>query len=128
MEAVALGNATRYEMGDAIATGEFATVFHAHDQELGRAVVLKQIHQQYLANQQQLARYWREIQLFASFRHPNLLTVYDIVRPKGQLILESMRESLEPTIHSQGIDIELLQATLASCLNEHCYLLSLKHI
>ena len=90
----------RYELLDTIARGDFATVLRARDRELGREVAIKQIHEQYLADPQQLARYWREAQLLASLQHPNILTIYDIVRPRGWLILGLMQGSLKR--HAQG--------------------------
>ena len=50
----------RYEILDTIASGEFATVGRARDRDLGREVAVKQIHDQYLADPRQLARYWQE--------------------------------------------------------------------
>ena len=85
----------RYEIVDAIASGDFATVYRARDRELGREVAVKQIHQQFLADPRQLARYWQEAQLLASLQHPNVVTIYDVVRSRGWLILELMRGSLK---------------------------------
>ena len=86
----------RYEILDTIASGEFATVSRARDRDLGREVAVKQIHAQYLADPRQLARYWQEAQLLASLQHANIITIYDVVRPRGWLILELMRGSLKP--------------------------------
>ena len=83
--------APRYEIVDTIATGDFAVVYRARDRGLGREVAIKQIHQQYLTDERQLARYWQEARVLASLQHPNILTIYDIVRPKGWLIVELMR-------------------------------------
>ena len=55
-----------------------------------------------LTDQRQLARYWQEAQLLASLQHPNILTIYDIVRSKGWLIVELMRTSLQPATQSEG--------------------------
>lgn len=109
--------APRYEVVDTIATGDFAVVYRARDRELGREVAIKQIHQQYLTDQQQLSRYWQEAQLLASLQHPNILTIYDIVRPKGWLILELMRGSLQPATQSDGIDLDYLRLVLMGCLS-----------
>src|SRR3972149_11069303 len=109
--------APRYEIVDTIATGDFAVVYRARDRELGREVAIKQIHQQYLTDQRQLARYWQEAQLLASLQHPNILTIYDIVRSKGWLILELMHGSLQPATQSEGIDLDYLRIALAGCLS-----------
>ncbi len=107
----------RYEIVDQIASGDFAVVYRARDRELGREVAIKQIHQQFLADPRQLARYWQEAQLLASLQHPNILTIYDVVRPKGWLILELMRGSLQPATQSDGIDLDFLRIALSGCLS-----------
>ena len=110
-------SASRYEIVGTIATGDFATVYRARDRELGREVAVKQIHQQFLGDPRQLERYWREAQLLASLQHPNILTIYDVVRPRGWLILELMRGSLQRSAEAGPIDLDFLRAVLASSLN-----------
>jgi serine/threonine-protein kinase len=105
-----------------IARGEFATVSRARDRELGREVAVKQIHAQYLADPRQLARYWQEAQLLASLQHPNILTIYDVVRPRGWLILELMRSSLKPATEGEPMDLDQLRAVLFNCLNGLAFL------
>jgi len=109
-------SAPRYEIIDEIARGDFATVYRARDRELGREVAIKQIHQQFLDDKQQLARYWQEAQLLASLQHPNIITVYDIVRSRGWLIMELMRGSLQPATEGDGIDLNYLRSALSGCL------------
>ncbi len=109
-------DSSRYEIVDTIARGDFAVVYRARDRELGREVAVKQIHQQFLTDRRQLARYWQEAQLLASLQHPNILTIYDVVRTKGWLILELMRGTLKPAAESEGIDLDYLRAALADCL------------
>jgi serine/threonine-protein kinase len=106
----------RYEILDTIASGEFATVSRARDRDLGREVAVKQIHAQYLADPRQLARYWQEAQLLASLQHPNIITIYDVVRPRGWLILELMRGSLKPAAEGDPMDLDQLRLVLANCL------------
>ena len=106
----------RYEILDTIASGEFATVSRARDRDLGREVAVKQIHAQYLADPRQLARYWQEAQLLASLQHANILTIYDVVRPRGWLILELMRGSLKPAAEGDPMDLDQLRMVLANCL------------
>ena len=108
--------APRYEIVNTIASGDFAAVYRARDRELGREVAVKQIHPQFLADPRQLARYWQEAQLLASLQHPNILTIYDIVRPRGWLILELMRGSLKQTADGEPIDLGYLRSVLKGCL------------
>ncbi len=109
--------APRYEILDTIATGDFATVYRARDRELGREVAVKQIHQQFLGNPRQLERYWREAQLLASLQHPNIVTIYDVVRSRGWLVLELMRGSLQRSVESGPIDLDYLRSSLICCLS-----------
>jgi len=111
-----MDSAQRYEIVDTIASGDFAAVYRARDRELGREVAVKQIHRQFLADERQLARYWQEAQLLASLQHPNILTIYDIVRSKGWLIVELMRGSLQSAAQGEGIDLDYLRAALTGCL------------
>lgn len=107
----------RYEVVNTIASGDFAVVYRARDRELGREVAIKQIHQQFLADERQLARYWQEAQLLAALQHPNVVTIYDIVRSRGWLILELMRGSLRPYAEGEPIDLDFLRLALACALN-----------
>jgi len=107
----------RYEILNTIATGDFATVYRARDRELGREVAIKQIHQQFLHDERQLARYWQEAQLLASLQHPNILTIYDIVRPRGWLILELMHGNLQQMAHGEPLDLDFLRVALGGCLS-----------
>ena len=79
-------------------------------------MAIKQIHQQFLTDQRQLARYWQEAQLLASLQHPNIVTIYDIVRPRGWLIVELMRGSLKPATQASAIDLDFLRVALTDCL------------
>ena len=112
-----MGPSGRYEIVNTIATGDFATVYRARDRELRREVAIKQIHQQFLTDPRQLERFWREAQLLASLQHPNILTIYDIARPRGWLILELMRGTLKPTAEGEPIDLDYLRIVLLQCLN-----------
>jgi len=104
--------ASRYHLTEQLFEGEFATVFRAQDRELGREVAVKQIHAQYLTNPAQLDRYWQEAQLLASLDHPYILTVYDIVRQRGWLIMELMQGSVEQNLRGQPIDLDFLRVVL----------------
>lgn len=106
----------RYQLLEKIASGSFATVYRAHDQELGREVAVKQIHEQFLSDPRQLDRYWGEAQLLASLQHPNIVTIYDIVREKGWLIMELMQGNLADRMQGRAMDLVALRTVLAHCL------------
>lgn len=106
----------RYQLLEKIASGSFATVYRAHDAELGREVAVKQIHEQFLSDPKQLDRYWSEAQLLASLQHPNVVTIYDIVREKGWLIMELMQGNLSEKAQGRPMDLVGLRTVLAHSL------------
>lgn len=106
----------RYELLEKVASGSFATVYRGRDNELGREVAIKQIHEQYLQDPQQLDRYWQEAQLLASLQHPNIVTIFDVVRDRGWLILELMQSDLSRVAGRKQMDLNSLRTALAHCL------------
>lgn len=106
----------RYQMLEKIAAGSYATVYRGRDQELGREVAIKQIHDQFLQDPSQLERFWQEAQLLASFQHPNIVTIYDLVRERGWLIMELMQTDLSKVAGRKQMDLDALRTTVAHCL------------
>ncbi len=106
----------RYEIFAEIASGDFATVYRGRDRELGREVAIKQIHRQFLGDARQLDRYWQEAQLLATLQHRNIMTIYDIVRSRGWLILELMQASLQQAAHGEPMDLDQLRLALTCTL------------
>ena len=107
----------RYQIVETIAQGDFATVYRARDQELAREVAIKQIHQQYLTDPAQLDQYWKEAQLLASLSHPFVMTIYDVVRPRGWLVLELMKGNIRERLKGQACDLDYLRLTLTYVLH-----------
>src|SRR5437667_7001378 len=107
----------RYEIIGPIAKGDYATVYRAKDLELDREVAIKQIHQQYLEDPAQLERYWQEAQLLARLEHPRIMTIYDIVRERGWLVLELMQGSLTQIQNGAPIDLNVLRMALTCGLH-----------
>ncbi len=112
----------RYELLEKIGTGSYATVYRARDTELGREVAVKQIHQQYLDDPNQLERYWQEAQLLASLQHPNIVTIFDVFRERGWLILELMQSNLGERMANRQMDLRGLRTTIAHALRALKYL------
>lgn len=113
---------SRYEFLEKIGAGSYATVFRARDCELGREVAIKQIHEQFLAEPKQLDRYWQEAQLLASLQHPNIVTIFDIYRDRGWLIMELMQGNLSERMEGRQMDLRALRTALAHCLRALKYL------
>jgi len=122
MEIFAVDMVERYELLEKIGAGSFATVYRARDKELGREVAVKQIHQRFLDDSSQLDRYWSESQLLASLQHPNIVTIYDVARTKGWLILELMQGNIRDRLGGKQMDLRALRTTLAHCLRALKYL------
>lgn len=114
--------AERYEIIDTIAQGDYAVVYRTRDNELQREVAVKQIHLQYLQDPSKLDQYWQEAQLLASLEHPYIMTIYDIVRERGWLILELMQGSLQQQLSGNPIDLESLRLTLIYMLHALSFL------
>lgn len=102
----------RYAVVEKIAQGAFATVFRGRDVELNREVAIKQIHAQYLEDPHQLDRYWQEAQLIANLEHARIISIYDIVRDRGWLILELMMGSIQQVLKGRPIDLTDLRYLL----------------
>ena len=113
---------TRYEILAPLASGDFATVYRGRDRELARDVAIKQIHPQFLSDPRQLDMYWREAQLLASLEHPHIMTIYDIVRSRGWLILELMQGNLKQAAKGQPLDLGFLRQALAATLQALAFL------
>jgi serine/threonine-protein kinase len=113
---------SRYEFLDKIGSGSFATVYRARDNELGREVAVKQIHDQYMEDPQQLERYWQEAQLLASLHHPNIVTIFDIYRDRGWLIMELMQANLADRMTGRQMNLTSLRTTIAHVLRALKYL------
>lgn len=113
---------TRYQILEKIGSGSFATVYRARDTELGREVAIKQLHQEFVDDPQRMERFWQEAQLLASLHHPNIVTIFDIVRERGWLVLELMQGSLAERLAGRQIDLRALRATLAHVLRALKYL------
>jgi serine/threonine protein kinase len=107
----------RYEILGQIAVGDFATVYRCRDWELLREVAIKEIHSQFLKDPRQLERFWREAQLLASLQHPHIITIYDLVRSRGWLVMELMQGNVRDLAAGEPLDVDFVRTILASCLD-----------
>ena len=114
--------ASRYELLEMLGAGSFATVYRARDNELNREVAVRQINSQLLDDPRFLDRYWAEAQLLASVQHPHIVTIYDIVRVKGWLVLELMQANLRDRLNGRPMDLRALRTTLIHALKALKYL------
>jgi serine/threonine protein kinase len=80
----------RYEIRSLLGAGGMGEVYRAHDEKLGREVAIKILPAAVANNPERLARFEREAKVLASFNHPNIAAIYEIVESDGvpALILE----------------------------------------
>jgi len=115
-------SAARYKILEKIGSGSFATVYRARDLELGREVAIKQLHDEFVQDPGRLDRYWQEAQLLASLQHPNIVTIFDIVRERGWLVMELMQGNLADKLQGKQMDLRALRSLLAQVLRALKYL------
>lgn len=86
MEKMVLNN--RYALEQRIGVGGMAYVFEARDLVLKRKVAVKILKEQYIDDEEFVAKFEKEAQAAASLNHPNIVNVYDVGRQKmGDRIL-----------------------------------------
>jgi serine/threonine-protein kinase len=68
---------SRYKVLTRIGAGGMADVFCAEDQQLGRKVALKLLHQRFAEDADFVERFRREASAAAGLQHPNVVSIYD---------------------------------------------------
>ena len=91
--------ADRYRLERKLGSGGMADVWLAEDQELGRRVAVKILHERYANDEQFVERFRREATHAAGLSHPNIVSIYDrgVV---GRLVLH--RDGVHRGPHAQG--------------------------
>src|SRR5213596_2424048 len=122
-----------YELLDEIGSGGFGRVFRARDLGLEREVAIKVLHPSLTADLGVVERFRREAQLAAKLRHPNVVSIYDIMGRAG-LTWYTMEyvpgSSLAQVVHRHGtFSLEQTERLLDEALSalEHAHGLGLVH-
>jgi eukaryotic-like serine/threonine-protein kinase len=117
--------AGRYRVIRRLGAGGTAAVFLARDERLGREVAVKRLHGAEVTAQT-AQRLRREARIMASLRHPNLVTVYDMLMDEDDLLLvmEYVRgETLADVLASAPLGwqrtLELLEPVAAALDHVH---------
>jgi serine/threonine-protein kinase len=79
--------AGRYLLGRKLGAGGMADVWLAEDQELGRRVAVKILHERYASDEQFVERFRREATNAAGLSHPNIVSVFDRGEAEGSYFI-----------------------------------------
>ena len=97
--------ATRYRMIRKLGGGGMADVYLAEDQELGRRVAIKILHERYANDDQFVERFRREAKHAAGLSHPNIVSIFDRGETNGSyyIVMEYVEgRTLKELIRSRG--------------------------
>src|SRR5436853_162924 len=73
----------KFQLLERVGVGAFGAVWRARDTELDRIVALKIPHTGLLTQQDDLERFHREARAAAQLRHPNIVTVHEVLMLDG---------------------------------------------
>ena len=79
--------AGRYVLERKLGSGGMADVWLAEDQELGRRVAVKILHERYANDEQFVERFRREATHAAGLSHPNIVSIFDRGTAKGSYFI-----------------------------------------
>lgn len=74
----------RYEIRERLGRGGMATVFKAHDPQIGRDVAIKFLHASLCEDDEYRSRFLREARAAGGLSHPNIVTVHDVGEIEGR--------------------------------------------
>ena len=97
--------AARYRIARKLGGGGMADVYLAEDQELGRRVAVKILHERYANDEQFVERFRREATHAAGLSHPNIVSIYDRGETNGSyfIVMEYVEgRTLKELIRSLG--------------------------
>ena len=77
----------KYELRSEIGRGGMGIVYLGHDPALGRPVAIKVLASHLVWKKEFLERFVREAQAAARIKHPNIVTIYDVVEKSGNLFI-----------------------------------------
>jgi eukaryotic-like serine/threonine-protein kinase len=97
--------AGRYRITRKLGGGGMADVYLAEDQELGRRVAIKILHNRYANDEQFVERFRREATHAAGLSHPNIVSIFDRGEADGSyfIVMECVEgRTLKELIRSRG--------------------------
>jgi len=96
----------KYKIERKIGQGGMAHVYLAQDTALSRAVAIKVLDAARASDSRFVARFEREARIAAQLKHPNIVTVFDILKTEGLFLI------VMEYIEGRGLDTVLRQARI----------------
>jgi len=103
---------SHYEIVGELGAGGMGVVYRAHDTLLQRAVALKVLPAEAMADESRQRRFLQEARAASALNHPHIVTIYDVIHEDGvyAIVMELLEgTSLEALIERGPIPV--LQAT-----------------
>ena len=97
--------ADRYDLEEIVGSGGMSTVFCAYDEQLGRRVAIKILHERFSDDDEYVERFRSEARSVAQLAHPNIVTVIDRGDDQGRqfIVFEYVEgENLKELIAASG--------------------------
>jgi serine/threonine protein kinase len=101
-----------YKILEKLGEGGMGEVFKAQDSKLDRFVALKFLPSQFIATEEEKARFIQEAKAASAMNHPNVCTIYDIQENNGQLFIVmefidgvTLRNNKQPLSEKRILDI-----------------------
>src|ERR1043165_4847986 len=76
-----------YEIISFISRGGMGEVYLAHDRRLGRKIALKILPSSFTKNQERLRRFEQEARSASALNHPNIITIYEILKSESTHVI-----------------------------------------
>src|SRR5947209_14493199 len=97
-----------YDIIEKLGEGGMGVVYKAHDAVLNRTVAIKILPAGKAADEAKWQRFLQEAQALSALNHPNIVTIYDMVRDGGTdfLVMECIEgKTLEQTVSRRGLTL-----------------------
>ena len=117
----------RYELLELIGEGAMGAVYRAHDTTLDRVVALKVMNASLGASPELVARFEREARSLAGLQHPNIVTIYDFLKPSGNLCLVMELVAGEPLDKAIKMGLALTVQQKLAFMAQACRALQYAH-